>query len=101
MKSKLEIAVAALVETWRARSKLASPTDAMLINKHMRELQETVAAIQAQPDVAVGDDAKDAARYQAIREMVFKEFVTFEVMDRDEFDAAIDAAIQAQGSDAA
>ncbi len=40
-------------------------------------------------------DALDATGYRAIREMVFKEFVTFEVMDRDEFDIAIDAAMAA------
>lgn len=33
-----------LLERWRARSRDALPTDAMLINKHIRELEEALAS---------------------------------------------------------
>ena len=55
MKSKFEIAVAALLDTWAARANDALPQDAMRINKQARELREAaIAAIQSQPDVVVG-----------------------------------------------
>ncbi len=47
-------AITQLLEKWEARSRGANPCDAMLINKHIRELREAVARPQfAGFDVAV------------------------------------------------
>lgn len=48
-----------LLEKWEARSRDALPSDAMLINKHIRELREAVAQ-RREPEILItdGDTAK-------------------------------------------
>jgi hypothetical protein len=51
----------ALLETWRSRSTKALPTDAMLINKHIRELSEQFQALLAQGGNAGREQASETS----------------------------------------
>lgn len=53
-------AVKALLDKWEARSRDALPTDAMLINKHVRELQEVLARFGTQPPPRTSGYISDA-----------------------------------------
>lgn len=55
--------VLALLETWEARSRDALPADAMLINKHVRELREALAPETVE---ALTESDKDVALGQAV-----------------------------------
>lgn len=47
-----------LIEQWEARARKAFPTDAMLINRHIRELHEALAQPVAASDVQVPNTFK-------------------------------------------
>ena len=87
-----------LLESWEARARQAHPSDAMLINKHIRELRETRNNILDAACQCVANSA-DASRYRWIRSTTAPGYLHFpsgEIQDGlalDALDAAIDAAM--------
>jgi len=89
----------ALVERWKARAHEALPADAMLINKHMRELRDAIEKQNAQ------GTTKEAARYRWLRDSEWEMFKDGWLAEMDiygegpdEMDASIDATMPKSGA---
>lgn len=94
-----------LLTQWEQRSRSASPADAMLINKHIRELREALLPFDS-------DLVRDAERYRWLRDHRRAAIPEFEsgwdvvayinggeeesIISAQTLDAAVDAAIHAQ-----
>ena len=91
-----------LLETWEARARQAHPSDAMLINKHIRELRETRNNILDAACQCVANSA-DASRYRWLRGHLVNwcpdnDTARLSWHAREVLDAEIDAAMKGANS---